>query len=152
MSPANIRPTMPDPSASAARMVSQAQAGQQRYVDGASSPRRNAKQAALAATARYKSKMLEALNAGSWEKGIQGYDEDQMLETIRSIGGQAYAQGIAGRADKIRDAFTRLYAKMGPLVQQVRNLPANTDTEREARMLAMSRGMRQIGKELQGQK
>ena len=150
MSPVNIRPTLPSSDELAKRMVDGATAAQQKYVDGALNPRRSAKGEALKANARYKAKMQEVLAGDLWLKGIEGINEDQMMAVIQSIGGTAYVQGIQARQVTIKAAFDQLVPLLTSLINKVRAMPAATDADREARMLANMRGLKDIGKQLRG--
>ena len=53
--------------------------------------------------------------------------------------------GVTGRQQKIQRIMNDVAPMMAAAVSQVRNLPANTDAEREARAVAMIRAARGVG-------
>jgi hypothetical protein len=126
-------------------MVEGVNAAGSRWVEGIKNPRRDPQQAALKATARYKEQTLKAINEGRYEQGVAAYSVDQMIATVDALGANVYTQGVATRVHKIEAAQGVLLPLMARHLATIDAMPAVTDADREARMLANMRGMKQVG-------
>lgn len=96
--------------------------------------------------ANKKNKWIAALQdpatQDKWERGVRSVSLGQWQQAMKDYGVQRAAQGAQAKIGK----FTAI---MGPLLQHidataaaVRAMPDNTYAEREQRMIAMARGMR----------
>jgi chorismate mutase len=150
--PFNTRPRVPDAATITQRMIDGSAAAGQKFVEGALAPRRDPVQAAIKANARYKANTLAAINEDRFVKGLQGVDNEQTIAVISSIGAQAYTQGVAARKAKIARRNEQMNPILAANCATIDGMPAVTDQDREARMLANLRNMRQMGKTLRGQK
>lgn len=122
----------------------------QSYVEGMQRPRRDPKQAALRAAGKWKNRMQEAIQHGSFEKGIQRADYSEAVRIATEDGGAAYTSGIAKRENKVRQAFAELAPHFAGLSTAIQGMPQDTEAQREARLLAARRGMVQIGRRRRG--
>lgn len=114
--------------------------GGQRWVAGIQNPRAEFKSAALRNNEGWKAGVQKAVAEDKFKKGMEGVDVEAAIETAVKIGASGYQAGAAARADKFQKNTDAIAAKMGAVVQGVRGMPAKTDADREARMLAMVRG------------
>jgi len=125
-----------------ANMLAGVQANAQKWQAHVLAPKRNPKQAALAANQKYKNAMTEAIQQDRFAKGISNYDEDAAIATIQQIGATNLVNGVAARQPKIERANQALDAKLAAHLRSIDAMPTNTPQEREAKMLANLRGMR----------
>jgi hypothetical protein len=140
--------------ADAARMLDKymrrTQAAGQDYVTGVQNPKRNPKQAALAAAGKYKQRVIEAANAGLYEAGIRSYDEAAAIAAATGDGGAAYVAGIQKRGPKISAAFTDLAPRLNAVSQQVQSMPQDSEEQRTQRMIRNLQLMRGLKKQRGG--
>jgi hypothetical protein len=120
----------------------------QDWVDGMQSPSADPKSAALAAKGKWKTSMEAALRDDSYAKGISGYDLDEAIQTAIAVGASGYTSGIAARTGKIRRKIERLQPLVAALKRTLDALPQDTEAQRESKMIAAVKGMREIGKRL----
>ena len=144
------RPRVPSAADTAKRMVDGAASAGQRFVDGALAPRRDPIEAAKKSVARYNTNTQKAIAEGRFLKGLQGVDVEAMCNTIRQIGASAYVQGIQARQGKIETKLAKMAPLMEAHLRTIDAMPASTDQEREARVIANIRGMKDIGTKLRG--
>jgi len=140
----------PDGNAMATKMLRNVQAAQSDFVFGMNNPKRDPKQAALAATGKYKDKTMKAIQEGRWEKSVANYDVAAAREAATSDGGAGWATGVAKRETKIRAAMTKLAPLLASVSQTVQQLPQDNDAQREQRMVQNLRLMRQVGTRFRG--
>ena len=140
----------PDASTMLERYQSGVQGAAGRWVQGMQNPRRDPKQAALRAAGKWGSKTQEAIQAGSYAKGIQAYDVGEAVAIATADGGQAYTAGAAKRAAKVGRVFQRLAPLLGGVSQAIQNMPQDTDAQREQRLLQARKMMINVGKQLKG--
>lgn len=120
------------------------------YVTGVRNPRRDARQAAIAAAGKWKDRTLQAIQRDAFRKGVSNYDLAAAIEAATSDGGSAYAAGIAKRRTKIGAAFARLAPALSAVSQTIQAMPQDTDAQREQRMIANLKAMRDVGVRLRG--
>lgn len=120
------------------------------YVRGVQNPKRDPKQAALAANGKWKDKTAKAIQEDRFARGIQSYDAGAAIQAATSDGGAAYAAGIQKRAAKVGAAFQKLAPALSAVSQSVQQMPQDNDAQREQRMLANLRLMRDVGKRFRG--
>ncbi len=116
----------------------------QRWATNYATPRRDPRQAAVAANGKYKNNMQAALVADRWVKAVGNYDIAGANAIVQADGGASYAAGIAKRKSKIDAVFTRLLPKLGAISQAVQSLPQDNEGQREQRMLQNLRMMRAL--------
>jgi hypothetical protein len=128
----------------AAKLATRASAAGQDWLDGVKNPVRDPVQAALKAEPKYRAKMQESLQKGTWAKKMAKVDSAAMKATAERVGSGAYVQGITARADKIQAAGARILPKIYAVADKVAAMPDATDGDRDARMLANVKGLREI--------
>lgn len=140
----------PDAELMAGKYLRNTQGAAQSYVEGMQRPRRDPKAAALRAAGKWKNRIQEAVQHGSWEKGIQRADYQEAVATATADGGQAYVQGVAKREPKIRRVFQELAPHFAGVSQAVQAMPQDTDAQRTARLVAAKDLMKQVGRRRRG--
>jgi hypothetical protein len=124
--------------------------GAQHWVDGIQSPRADFRQAAINNNAGWKAGVQAAVAQDKFVKAMNNVDPNEALSIAVAVGANGYMNGALARTAK----HLRIMGKVAPLmaaaVTTVRNLPAVSDTDREARAIAMIRAARAVGKTLAG--
>ena len=132
-----------DVAAKWAQNISNAQAGMtagvQRVTQAPGVAAANQKQ-------RFVSAMQDPATFDKWERGVRSVSLGSWQQSMLTLGIPRAAQGAQQKKDKFVTAMTALLPFVDNLRNQVRSLPANTQADREQRMLAWSRGMRQYRK------
>jgi hypothetical protein len=145
-----IRPAYPDAGTLSRRWKEGVQQAGDKWVEGIQNPRADAKAEAIKANATYKAQVQKSIAEDRWVKGIQASDPNEALATAIAVGASGYAQGALARAAKHERVMARVAPLMATAVSAVRNMPAVTDADREARAIAMIRGGRDVGRKLKG--
>lgn len=138
-------PRVPSAADWSAKMQSRAAAAGDAWVKGALNPRRDPVQAALAANDRRVARLQASIAAKTWEGAMQKVDPAQTAATITAVGAQGYANGIRNRGAKIDAAIAKLQPLVAANAAAIDAMPAKTDADMEARMLANLRGMKALG-------
>jgi len=146
--PVNLGPLVPDAADWAKKMVDRAMASGDAWLQGTLHPTKEPLAAAIASNDRYKQRTLEALNEDRWVKAMKATDEAMMYQIIEASGPGAYTGGVNSRRVKIEAAVGRLQPKVLALKRTIEGMANVSDADREARMIASLRGMREIGKQL----
>lgn len=131
-----------DASTVAAKWASRTSAAAQDYVDGVTSTDKDPTTLAIAAIPRMRARVLEAIDSGKVAAGLRRTGKQGWIAAVQSKGAANFSSGVAAAQDKVAAKFGPLLAFEANLQRQVQGMPANTDAEREARMLAWVRGMR----------
>lgn len=140
----------PDAGAMVEKYMRNTQAATSDYVRGVQNPKRDPKQAALAANGKWKDRTTKAIQEDRFARGIQSYDQAAAVAAATGDGGAAYAAGIQKRGAKVQAAFSKLAPMLGAVSQTVQQMPQDNDAQREQRMLANLRAMREVGKRFRG--
>jgi hypothetical protein len=140
----------PDPTKTAAKLVARATAATGEYVDGMRNPKRSPVEAAVRAAPKWANKVQQAIQNGSYGKGVQKQNYPEAVEIATSDGGAAFAGGISKRQAKIQRVHADLMPRLGALSQSIQNMPQGTDAERINRLLAARAGAIAIGKARKG--
>jgi len=138
----------PDPSQMTARYLEGVGNAGTRYVQGMQNPRRHPVEAAVRAKGKWAQKTTEAIQLGSYEKGVRQQNYAEAVQIATADGGTAYTSGAQRREGKVSRAFQRLAPLQGGLSQSIQNMPQDTEAQREARLIAARRGMIAIGKQM----
>jgi hypothetical protein len=105
------------------------------YVTGVQNPKRDFKQAALAANGKWKSRTQEAIARDGFAKAMNAVDSGAAVALAVSDGGAAYTAGAAKRQAKVQAAYQKLAPALGAVSQAIQAMPQNTDAERAQRLL-----------------
>jgi len=133
---------IPDASTVVAKWQQRSSAAAQDYAAGVQNTDKDPTALAIAAGQRYISRVQESFNNGKWANGLRRAGKSGWQQAVTSKGVQNYTSGINAATDKATQSFTRLLSFESGLQSTVRGMPNNTDADREARMLAWVRGMR----------
>ena len=121
-----------------------------KWFERSKKPKKVPSQAALAAAAKWRNRLQEALDEKRWEGKMAKVDEDVRMQVIELVGASGFSQGIERHKPKAVAAVKNLQPLVLALAQEIDAMPQETDDQREARMLAAKRGMQRIGKTLKG--
>ena len=143
--PVNVT-AVPDATTWANEMIAGAQAKADKWVRNASNAVDSMKAEAMTAGTRYATGVQAAVSNKSYDKGVASIDTSEVRQTIQNVGASGYSSGIVARTGKIMAAISKLQPKVAGLKQTINAMPKDTDTQREARLLAARKGMIAIGK------
>jgi hypothetical protein len=130
------------------RMIAGAASSASRWEDGIQNPRRSFKEAALAASTKYKARTQAALANDSWAKGMGQVNEAEAIATALARGGASVSTGMAARKDKITRRVTKLFGLLGPHMDKMAAMKTDTIDDAANKMVANMRGMVDIGKQM----
>lgn len=131
-----------DASAVASKWVTRTSAASQDYVDGVTQTDKDPSALAIAAIPRMRIRVLEAIDTGKVAAGLRRSGKAGWIAAVQAKGAANFSSGVQAAEGKVAAAFGPLLAFESNLQRQVQAMPANTDAEREAKMLAWVRGMR----------
>ena len=150
--PVPLGPRVKNPDDWVEDMITGATNRAQRWLNNSLAPKKNPKEAALAATAKYDDKMRRALDEGSWPAGVKAYDEAAREEVIRAGGTAAFTEGVRRHKPKAVSKIKKLHPLVTAVAVAGDKLPVATDSDRENKMIANLRMMRDVGRIMRGQK
>lgn len=133
---------IPDATTVAAKWASRTSAAAQDYVDGVTSTDKDPTALAIAAIPRMRARVIESIDSGKVAAGLRRVGKQGWIAAVQAKGAANFASGVSAAQDKVAAKFGPLLAFEANLQRQVQGMPANTDAEREARMLTWVRGMR----------
>ena len=131
-------------------MISGAEGRAGRWLKNSLAPKKDPKKAALAAKGKYESRMREALDNDHFGKGVNAYDEAAREEVIRTVGESGFKTGVRNHKAKAKAKIDKMRPMVAALATTIDAMPQDSDSDREARMLAARRGMIEIGKKMRG--
>lgn len=131
-----------DANAVASKWVQRTSAAQQDYVTGAEQTSKDPTQLAINNQARLKTNFNAAIDSGKWANRLRAVGKAGWLQAIQDKANN-FSTGVNAAQSKVASAFAPLLQYENNLQQQVDAMPNVTDTDRENRMLAWVRGMRQ---------
>lgn len=134
---------IPNAQAVAAKWVQRTSAAAQDYASGVASTDKDPTALAIAAGPRYLANVTAAFNSGKWANKLRAVGKAGWQAAVQSKGVSNFSTGVNAAEGKVATAFGPLLAYETNLQQQVQAMPNTTDTDRENRMLAWTRGMRQ---------
>ena len=98
---------------------------------------------AIAAIPRALQRYTEAVNSGKMANGLRRVGKAGWQQAALSKGVQNYATGVAASVDKFQSRIAPVLAFESTLQGRINSMPNITAADREARMLAWARGMRE---------
>ncbi len=150
--PVQIRPAFPDAATFTERLIQGVSQSTQKYAEGVRAPRAHFLDRAKASNQAWKNGVQAAVAGDRFAAGLNKVNADEAIETAATLGAQNLATGVAARKNKIQRVMTEVGPLMAAAVSTVRNLPSNTDADRENRAVAMIRGARAVGLSRRGGK
>lgn len=150
--PIQLGPRLPSADDWAKEQVAGAKNKAAKWLKNTVRPRKNFKEEALKATSRerYNTSMEEVIREDRWAGGMELVDESETMKIIEARGSSAYSSGVADREAKIRRRVEELHADRLALAHVIDDMPVSTEEEREAKMVANVRGLKDIGKRRRG--
>lgn len=137
---------VPDGATSFAKWKARTAAAQQDYVDGALSTDKDPTALAIAAGPRYIANVQRSFNDGTWANRLRASGKTGWQNGIRDKGATNFTNGVQNAGAKAEAAFVALAAYIAGVQRQIASMPNVTDADREARMLANTRLMRQYNR------
>lgn len=121
---------------------SRTSAAQQDYVTGVETTTKDPTALAIAAQPRMRANVIAAIDSGKWANKLRAKGKTGWQDAVKAKANN-FSNGVAAAQTAFVSAFGPLLTYENSLQQQVAALPNVTDTDRENRMLAWVRGMRQ---------
>lgn len=146
----NLGPRIPSGADIATKQIANAKNAGAAWLKGMNNPKKDPPKAALLANDKRINNLKKSFEDKSWEKAMEKMDFSTAIATVNALGSSVFTEGIAKREPKIRAAYERLQPLLLAHVQRMDVLPTGTEAEREAKMLANVRGMREIKKLMRG--
>ena len=104
----------------------------------------NPAEKALAANAKRIKKLQDSIAAKTWEKRMGKISLDDWKKKARTLGADRFIPGVEGNVDKIEAFIRGFQPKLEGVTSSVKSMPETTEAERDARVLAMIRGLRKL--------
>jgi hypothetical protein len=136
---------MLDPASVAAKWAQRASAATADYQRGIETTDKDPTALAAAAGARYISAVQSAYNSGKWARRLQQVGKTGWQQASLTKGVANYGTGINQSEAKYATAIAPVLAAVQAGQRIVAGMPAVTDQQRDARMLAFVNHMRQFG-------
>jgi hypothetical protein len=131
-----------DANAVAAKWVARTSGAQQDYVSGVENTSKDPTQLAINNQQRLLQNFTAAVNSGKWANRLRAIGKAGW-QAATAAKANNFATGVNAAQQKVATQFAPLLQYENNLQQQVDAMPNVTDTDRENRMLAWVRGMRQ---------
>lgn len=130
----------------AAKWKQRTAAASQDYADGVAKTDKDPTALAIAAGPRYLANVQAAFNSGKWANGLRRAGKQGWQAAVAAKGAANFSNGVNNAEAKVADAFGTLLAFEANLLNQIATMPNVTDQDRENRMVAWVRGMRNYTK------
>jgi len=128
----------------AEKQVARARASTQSYKDGVRRPRKDPMKAAIEKLQKMHDNWIKAYDDGKIKAGFERVTLDDWITATADKGGDRWAKGIEASLEKTA-AFQEQFTPFRRAVRdRVRNMPDLTEEDRDNRMLANSRGLREF--------
>lgn len=98
-------------------------------------------QAAIAAKEKMRAGVNQALDDGTWERGLQGVTLQDWKNKAVNIGAQRISSGVMAAKDKQAAMATKLLAAVDQASALIAGMPSTTFEQRIARMVAYAGAM-----------
>lgn len=135
---------IPDPNTVAERWATGIQNNQEKMRAGIQAVTVDPGQRAIAAGAAYIQNVQRAYTEGRWQRGLQRSGLEGWRAPLLAAGVDRAVQGAVANKAKFADRIARVLQFETQLQQQISTMPNVTDADKEARMLAWTRGMRTL--------
>lgn len=116
-------------------------AAAQKYVQGATNPRRLFNADPSAAQASWQAGINDAIGRNAYAAGLSATDLNAMATNITNLGGPRYAQSGTQKAQKFTAKTPALSAAISSAQQSIQNMPRDTTANRIARSQAFQTAM-----------
>lgn len=114
------------------------------YKAGIEAPERDPIKAALDANAKRVKKLQESITNKTWEKAMARVTMGDWQKKALDLGVRHFIEGVEANVDKITKFVEGFHPKLSAIQSSVKAMPEVTEAERDARVLAMIRGLRKL--------
>lgn len=114
------------------------------FKDGIMAVTENPAAKALAANAKRVAKLQESIVNKTWEKKMAKVSLEDWKSKASTLGADRFIAGVEANVDKIEKFVKGFQPKLVSLTNAVQAMPETTEAERDARVVAMVRGMRKL--------
>jgi len=114
------------------------------YKRGVENPQRDPIAAAKAANAKRIANLKASIEKKTWEKAMERVTMDDWKKKTLSLGVDRFVPGVEANVDKITKFVDSFQPKLQAVQNSIRAMPEETESQREARMLANVRAMRKL--------
>ena len=132
----------------AEKQEANAEAAGERWRTNMLRPKKDPIAEAKKASTKWANKLKEAIADNRFEKGLDAVDEAAMMETLEATPASVFVDGIKRRKRKIRGKIEKLRPLLVASAETLDKLPIDTEAQREAKMIANLRAMKEIGKRM----
>jgi len=112
------------------------------YVSGAQRTDKDPTALAIAAIPRMRARVIEAIDTGKVAAGLRRSGRQGWLDGVVGKGAANYATGVTNAQGKVEAAAAPLLAYIAAGQSRLTSMPANTNAERDARLLFFVNYMR----------
>lgn len=144
--PRTLAPRVPEAADIARKHRERTAAAGPAWKDGVMHPRKDPIKAAVAAKGKWEAALKKAMAEGSFVAGLEAVDEDEMVAILEATDPSVFTSGVDRRSAKYERKMAKVQPLLVALAEEIDRMPQDTEAQREARMLAAVRGMREIGK------
>jgi len=124
------------------KWATRAGAATQDYLNGVAATTVDPTALAIANQQRLLTNFQNAVNSGLWAQRLRDVGAGGWKAAVAAKGGSNYQSGVSAAKDKVQQAFSALLAYEGSGLATIQAMPSATDADREARMVAWTRYMR----------
>lgn len=117
-------------------------AASQDYANGVAQTDKDPTALAIANQGRLLTNFTAKVQDGTWARRLRDVGAAGWKAAVAAKGVTNYQTGVSASKDKVQAAFSSLLAYEGSGLQTIYAMPSATDADREARMLAWTRYMR----------
>jgi hypothetical protein len=136
---------IPDAQSFADKWVTRTGAASTDYAEGVAQSAKDPSALAIAAQSRLLANFTQSVQSGKWANALRASGKAGWQAAVAAKGVANFQNGVNAARDKVATAAVPLLAFETNLQRQVQGMPNVSDADREARMLAWTRGMRQYG-------
>lgn len=112
------------------------------YAKGVATTDKDPTQLAIAAIPRMRSNILQAIDSGKVANSLRRVGKAGWQQAVAAKGETNFSTGVNAAREKVAERFGPLLAFEQNLLTSIASMPSLTDADRENRMLAWVRGMR----------
>ncbi len=112
------------------------------YARGVATTEKDPTALAIAAIPRMRSNIIAAIDSGKVANSLRRVGKAGWQAAVAAKGETNFSTGVNAAREKVAERFGPLLAYEQNLLQSIASMPSITDADRENRMLAWVRGMR----------
>lgn len=132
----------------AEKQETNAEAAGERWRTNMLRPKKDPIIEAIKAKTKWENKLKAAIADDSFVKGLKAVDEAAMMETLEATPASVFVDGIKRRRAKIKGKIEKLRPLLVASAETLDKMPIDTEAQREVKMIANLRAMKEIGKRM----